>query len=187
MLWGDYNTNRTMLDFEHVMPKECTVDIVDLLFDHILREIHPERFEQPSPPPIPPRKRPSKEEALRVLPELLQQLFGVVDELEFLFQRPFTPDGHMVGSIGEAVAAFIYDLDLLCGSAECHDAKAKNGRKVQVKLTAKERFNLWRTRASYRFPTPRAEGVSWRSIMVRVHTHGTKLANPKRMDNVRSR
>ena len=41
----------------------------------------------------------------------------------------------MVGSIGEVVAAFVYDLELLCGSSECHDAMARDGRNVQVKLT----------------------------------------------------
>jgi hypothetical protein len=58
-----------------------------------------------------------------------------VDEFESLFPRRFTPDGHLVGSIGEAVAAFVYGLELLCSNTECHDAKAPDGRLVQVKLT----------------------------------------------------
>lgn len=67
---------------------------------------------------------------------LIRQLYAIVDELESLFPRRFTPDGHLVGSIGEAVAAFVYDLELLCSSTECHDAKARDGRLVQVKLTS---------------------------------------------------
>jgi hypothetical protein len=66
---------------------------------------------------------------------LIRSLYAIVDELESLFPRNFTPDGHLVGSIGEAVAAFVYDLELLCSSAECHDAKTRDGRLVQVKLT----------------------------------------------------
>jgi len=68
--------------------------------------------------------------------ELIRQLYVVVDELESLFpNRSFTPDGHLVGSIGEAVAAFVYDLELFCSSNECHDATTGDGRLVQVKLT----------------------------------------------------
>jgi hypothetical protein len=66
---------------------------------------------------------------------LIRELYVIVDELESLFPRRFTPDGHLVGSIGEAVAAFVYDLELLCPSTECHDAKSRDGRLVQVKLT----------------------------------------------------
>jgi hypothetical protein len=91
--------------------------------------------EQPETPKS-ARQRPSMEEAFRLLPELIRSLFLVVDELEFLFSRPFTPDGHMVGSIGEVIGAYIYDLELLSCSSENHDAKAKDGRNVQIKLTS---------------------------------------------------
>jgi hypothetical protein len=68
---------------------------------------------------------------------LIRQLYVVVDELESLFpNRSFTPDGHLVGSIGEVVAAFVYDLELFCSSKACHDAAARDGRLVQVKLTS---------------------------------------------------
>jgi hypothetical protein len=43
-------------------------------------------------------------------PKLMAELYGLVTELELMFQRPFTPDGHMVGSIGEALAAHYYGL-----------------------------------------------------------------------------
>ena len=71
----------------------------------------------------------------RALP-LIVRLYEIVDELERLFPgRHFTPDGHMVGSIGEAWASWMFDLELLVGSTERHDAKAKDGRLVQVKAT----------------------------------------------------
>jgi len=45
-------------------------------------------------------------------------LYQVVAELESIFPgRPFTPDGHMVGSIGECLVADAYDLELMPPSA----------------------------------------------------------------------
>ena len=70
------------------------------------------------------------------VPELLAALYGVVDRLESLFPgRKFTLDGHLVGSIGEVIAAHMFDLTLLAGSSPGHDAEADDGRKVQIKLT----------------------------------------------------
>lgn len=60
----------------------------------------------------------------------------LVDELERLFPgRHFTLDGHLVGSIGEVLAAERYGLALLAASSETHDARAADGRLVQIKLT----------------------------------------------------
>jgi hypothetical protein len=43
------------------------------------------------------------------IPELIGQLFKTVRALNEIFpDRPFTPDGHLVGSIGEVVAAETY-------------------------------------------------------------------------------
>jgi YD repeat-containing protein len=73
---------------------------------------------------------------LRELPKLLTDLYAIVARLEELAPgRKFTPDGHLVGSIGEAVAAFAYQLELLPASVKQHDAKASDGRLVQIKLT----------------------------------------------------
>src|SRR5690348_11867403 len=96
-----------------------------------------ERRHQAAPPWLGlDSKDGANKDAFQRFPKLLRELFGVVDELEALFSRPFTPDGHMVGSIGEVVAAFIYGLDLFPCSSQGHDARAKCGAKVQVKLTA---------------------------------------------------
>jgi hypothetical protein len=70
------------------------------------------------------------------VPDLVQQLCTVVDQLEDLFPgRKFTLDGHLVGSIGEALAADQYGLDLLPTGTKTHDATAPDGRLVQIKLT----------------------------------------------------
>jgi hypothetical protein len=39
------------------------------------------------------------------LPEPVAAVYREVAELESLYSRKFTPDGHLVGSIGEVVAA----------------------------------------------------------------------------------
>lgn len=49
--------------------------------------------------------------------------------------RPFTPDGHMIGSIGEVVAAEAFGLCLYEPSKAVHDAYDANGD-VQIKITA---------------------------------------------------
>ena len=70
------------------------------------------------------------------VPALVSKLYALVDELESLFPgRKFTPDGHLVGSIGEVMAASIYNLELLPASAPIHDAKATSGLLVQIKAS----------------------------------------------------
>lgn len=50
--------------------------------------------------------------------------------------RKFTPDGHLVGSIGEVVAAEALGLTLYPSSNPAHDAYDANGRNAQIKMTA---------------------------------------------------
>lgn len=66
----------------------------------------------------------------------LDDLYGASEGLEDMFPgRKFTLDGHLVGSIGEVVAAYMFDLDLNPASTQGHDAKAGDGRNVEIKLT----------------------------------------------------
>jgi hypothetical protein len=66
----------------------------------------------------------------------LDDLYTASDGLEQMFPgRKFTLDGHLVGSIGEVVAAFIFGLDLNPASTLGHDATAPDGRNVEIKLT----------------------------------------------------
>jgi hypothetical protein len=74
--------------------------------------------------------------AIAAIPDLVKQLYEVVTELTNRFPgRRFTPDGHLVGSIGEVIAQHRYGLDLLETGAPTHDAIAKDGRSVQIKIT----------------------------------------------------
>ena len=73
-------------------------------------------------------------------PQLLRAIYDAVDALEDMFPgRHFTPDGHMVGSLGEALAAHYYGISLSSASTECHDGSC-SGRMVQVKATQGDRI-----------------------------------------------
>jgi hypothetical protein len=76
------------------------------------------------------------ENDLRAIPELVAQLYQTVRSLNDIFpHRPFTPDGHLVGSIGEVVAADTYGLILEKCSNEGFDAKTETQKTVEIKLT----------------------------------------------------
>jgi hypothetical protein len=71
------------------------------------------------------------------LPEPVAAIYQAVKELEAAYPgRKFTPDGHMVGSIGEVVAAEALGLTLYPASRPGHDACDANGCDVQIKMTA---------------------------------------------------
>lgn len=78
------------------------------------------------------------------VPRLITKLYATVNELNSLFpDRPFTPDGHLVGSIGEVVAAFLYDLELERCSNPGFDARIRSsGETVEVKLTSGTQINI---------------------------------------------
>ena len=68
-------------------------------------------------------------------PEIIREIYRLVNELQAMFPgRPFTPDGHIVGSIGEAIAAYYYGIDLFPASNERHDGK-KGQVLIQIKAT----------------------------------------------------
>lgn len=71
-----------------------------------------------------------------ILSAKIKDLYSIVNELEEQFPgRHFTPDGHLVGSIGEVLAASYYGLRLLPASSQTHDAISKEGKMVQIKAT----------------------------------------------------
>lgn len=77
------------------------------------------------------------------LPKKICELYALVAELEAMYPgRHFTPDGHMIGSIGEVIAAEEYDLELFEASYPIHDAKTKDGKLVQIKATQGNRIGL---------------------------------------------
>ena len=70
------------------------------------------------------------------VPALVGQLYELVAQFELLFPgRRFTPDGHLVGSIGEVIAAHRYGLQLLPHSHQGHDARTPSGVLVEIKAT----------------------------------------------------
>ncbi len=85
---------------------------------------------------------------VELFPSLMARLYSVVAELEAMFPgRHFTPDGHMIGSLGEALAAHYYGLRLLPASTHGFDA-VKDGHKIEVKATQGSRVAL-RCRPEY--------------------------------------
>jgi len=77
------------------------------------------------------------------VPDLVRRLYGIVVELEATFPgRHFTPDGHLVGSLGEVLAAHHYGLELLPASRATHDATSRDGRPVQIKATQGSRVSM---------------------------------------------
>ena len=90
----------------------------------------------------------------------IKALYEISQELEALFPgRHYTPDGHMIGSIGEALAASYYGLELFPASAETHDARAADGRLVQIKATQISRISL-------------SSEPQW-LLVLRIHRNGT--------------
>jgi hypothetical protein len=78
------------------------------------------------------------------LPEEIASIYAAVARLEERYPgRKFTPDGHLVGSIGEVIAAEQFGLELLPNSTPAHDARDQAGRLVQVKLTAGRSVSLY--------------------------------------------
>lgn len=70
------------------------------------------------------------------LKSLISQLYATVNELEDMFPgRHFTPDGHMVGSLGECLVADAYGLELLTASNKGFDAITQSGLQVEIKAT----------------------------------------------------
>jgi len=68
--------------------------------------------------------------------KLIKELYNTVSKLETMLPgRHFTPDGHMVGSIGECLVADAYNLELMTASNKGFDAISKNGLQIEIKAT----------------------------------------------------
>ena len=77
------------------------------------------------------------------LPPEVAMIYRAVTELSQRYPgRSFTPDGHMVGSIGEVVAAEALGLTLYPPSKAIHDAYDANGD-VQIKMTAGKAVSMY--------------------------------------------
>src|SRR5438270_14098346 len=79
------------------------------------------------------------------LPEPVVRIYKATAELEALYpNRKFTPDGHLVGSIGEVIAAEALGLTLYAMSRPGHDAYDANGD-VPFKMTASRSVAMYAT------------------------------------------
>ena len=65
---------------------------------------------------------------------LIEQILKSAKRLSSLTGRPFTADGHLVGSIGEVYAQDDYGVELYPPSHKGHDG-VWNGRQVQIRVT----------------------------------------------------
>lgn len=82
------------------------------------------------------------EEKMERVKEQVQRMIQIVKELEADFPgRHFTLDGHLVGSIGEVMAAYYYGIELYAASAEIHDGEVDEKR-IQVKITQQEKVMI---------------------------------------------
>ena len=79
------------------------------------------------------------------LPPEVAMIYKAVAALSARYPgRPFTPDGHLVGSIGEIVAAEALGLKLYPPSHPGHDAHNADGD-VQIKMTAGKSISMYAT------------------------------------------
>ena len=77
----------------------------------------------------------------QVFPKLLRAIYDAVDALEDMFPGRTSLPGHMIGSLGEALAAYHYGIQLSQVSTECHDGICET-RQVQVKATQGDRVAI---------------------------------------------
>lgn len=77
------------------------------------------------------------------LPPEVAAIYRAVEDLERQYpERKFTPDGHLVGSIGEVIASRALSLTLYPMSRSGHDAFDEKGD-VQIKMTAGNRVAMY--------------------------------------------
>lgn len=67
--------------------------------------------------------------------DLIGEIFRTCKRLSELTGRPVSPDGHLVGSLGEVFAASQLGLSLMPPSNGGYDAIDGEGRKVEIKTT----------------------------------------------------
>lgn len=71
----------------------------------------------------------------------IREIFRIASELTKETGRPFTPDGHLIGSAGDFYAKHLYGLELLPVGEPVHDA-LHGSRRIQIKATSKDRISI---------------------------------------------
>lgn len=75
--------------------------------------------------------------------EIVTKIYELTGRLEEMYPgRHFTPDGHLIGSIGEVIAAERYGIKLFKASKETHDGETPDGRLVQIKATQRSSVGI---------------------------------------------
>ena len=80
------------------------------------------------------------------LEKTIQELFRITRKLEERYrqyEKKFTLDGHLIGSIGEVLVAEAYGLKLCDSNVNpVYDAKVEDGTEVQIKATQTDRISI---------------------------------------------
>jgi hypothetical protein len=76
------------------------------------------------------------------LPAPVAAVCEAIVQLESVYGRKFTIDGHLLGSIGEVVAREAFGLELYGMSRKGHDGLCKTRGEVQIKITSKNSIAL---------------------------------------------
>jgi hypothetical protein len=99
----------------------------------------------------PKRKPVNREEAV---PALIANLLKSANGLHDLFQeQTFSLDGSLANSVGKVVAGYVYDLKLEPVAGQPINAHTRDGRSVQIKLTARTSFSFrWPINRDYELP-----------------------------------
>jgi hypothetical protein len=74
--------------------------------------------------------------------QLIAEIFEACRHLSELSGRPVSPDGHLVGSLGEIFAAETLGLRLMPPSNHGFDALGPHGEKVEIKTTTRSSISL---------------------------------------------
>ena len=79
---------------------------------------------------------------IEFIKQKVSELLSIIAELENRFPgRRFTLDGHLFGSIGEAIAEEFYNIELAPTGTKTHDG-IKEGKNVQIKITQGDSVNI---------------------------------------------
>ena len=74
--------------------------------------------------------------------DLVKLIFQACAEVTSRTGRKASPDGHLVGTLGELHAAKTLGLTLAPQSTEGYDATDENGNRVEIKTTTRASFGL---------------------------------------------
>ena len=111
---------------------------------------------------------------MAMIQEKLKQLFQIVEQLETEYadyNRKFTIDGHLIGSIGEVLVAEAFDLKLEDTGEPVIDAETEDGKTVQIKATTTDRVAFSIQAGSKIIPDY--------VIVIRIEKEGEKRGKPE--------